>query len=269
MSYSQYTNIDGDVDTITPWESPGHGLDYPDLGDDDGYLLKYTMIEYEIPTISGALGLTDSQYWEQVPSMQSKLSTHNTFTTSLEFYPSSLSVMINGSEVDSSYITLSGTVCFSVDTSVEDGYMWVSYIPNDPTESAGDHRNTIDGAKVSSTLIAPVIQIEDIVRCRKAINAVQIQSEYPPSNWIGGPNNSVKSQATNIIKRVTEIYGQHITEMQVALTDLASHIDGLTSSTVPSPSFTSVVDSDPYSVQYIEEIRYAINTLEEYLIAIL
>jgi len=267
MSYSNYVNIDGDIDQVTPW----YLEPYEQYGDDISYRSEYhkgyTTVEKEIPTVSGAV-MSDSEYWESAPYLQSKLSTHNVFCTSVDHYSGSLEAFINGIKVDDAHVTDLGDASFSISPDAGNGFLYVSYVPT-PDNCMGDNSSALSSSKVESEYHGGTVRIADIVRCRQAINALQIYSEYPLTNWIGGVGNNIKSRATNIVKGRTGIYSEHIIEMQNALTELADHLDGLSTTDITSATFTDVVESDNYSVQWIEEIRADINRLELYLIGIL
>lgn len=267
MSLSQYVNIEGEVNEKTPWISRAHGIFYRDLNYPDGYHLSYTYIKKEIPTLNGYAGpLTEIQYWQNAPKMYAKLSLHRTFSTKYPYYQPSLKVYWMGVKLDDSLIIHLTSSRFEIDSSVPDGYIYIQYVLSSPSQCVGDQRLDLDAAKVVSEYVAPIITVDEIVRCRKAINTIQAQTEYLPSTWIGGPYNTIKSRSTNIIKSVTHIYGQHIVEIQDALNKVSDHIDSLSAYTVVNPTFTEVVDNSPYSVQYLEEIRKAINDLEFYVI---
>jgi len=267
MAFNQYLNVDGEVNLKSPWISKAHGVFYRDLEYPDGYHLSYTRVVREIPSLSGYAGpLTEAQYWKTAPLMYAKLGIHRTFLTKVAYYEPSLEVFLNGIPLPSAHITHLGTGRFQVSASVPDGILSVAYVPQSPSLCVGDQRTTLDGPKCMSEFVAPEIDAADVVRCRKAINGLQVQTGYLPSNWIGGPFNTIKSRATNLVKGVTGVFGEHVREMQDALSLLAYHVDSLSSHYVPKPTFTEVVNGEPFGVQYLEEIRYSINELEYFVI---
>ena len=267
MTYNEYTNIDGETNEITSWYLTPYDDYGSNLGYREYYQKGYTQIR-EIPKIDGDY----DAYWVGEPYLQTKLGTNNEFITSYAYTSSSLKVFVNGVIVLDEYITITGDTTFTVNTAVGDGFMYVDYYPQEAEYCMGDHTAEVNALMIRGTYYTGPITPEDITRCRKAINAMQIQSDYVPTNWIGGANNDIKSGAQNIIKGVTRIYGEHIIEIQDSLVDLAYHLSSLTTeenTPVVVPTFTIVVNSNNYSVQWIEEIRLAINTLENNLIDIL
>lgn len=265
MTYSSYTNINGETDLITPWY-----LDpYDDYGDQVGnrseYRKRYTKIR-EIPTISSG---NNAAYWESAPYLQCKLSTWNVFNTSYSFIEDTLKVFVNGIIVPSGLVTVNTASRFTLDTSAGNGYLYADYNPLTITLCVGDNAAAVTGARRVGTYYLGSIRAEDITRCRQAINAMQVQSDSVPSTWIGGSSNNLKSGAKNIIVGASGIYGAHIREIQAALISLSNHLSSIYSGTVTTPVFTEVVNSDNYAVQLIEEIRVAINYLETILIAAL
>lgn len=267
MAINEFINIDGDSNTKTPWISEAHGITYQELGYTDGYQLHYTQITKEIPTIIGQHeSLTDEEYWSTEPALYAKLSIHRTFTTAFLYYIPRFFVFHNGILLDQALLSHTGYGRFEIDESVPDGYIWVQYTSASPAFCTGDKRSEINRPKVISELVSPPITKKHIIRCRQAITNLALHTGYTPHNWIGGPHNSIRSQATNIIETITPIYGEHIIEMQDVLTHLAQHIDSLSAAHVPCPVFTTVVCGDPYSIHYINELRLAINTLEYYVI---
>jgi hypothetical protein len=264
MMYSEYTNIDGDINTTTPWY-----LDpYQDYGDNVGaateYRKSFTKIR-EIPSING----DTSAYWEGETYLKTKLMTENTFVTEYEFIASSLVVMIDGVPVQSGAIEITGADTFVLNSgTLSDGYMYVDYNPSDVNYCVGNHVAEIDAARLRATHYNGTIMANDIIRCRQAVNAMQVQSETVPSGWIGGADNNQTSRSTGIIYGQTHIYGVHITELQNAILDLADHLTSISSETMVAPTFTTVGTLENYNVQWIEEIRVAINFLEQYLINI-
>lgn len=263
---SSFTNIDDGI-TQTRWKSYAHGVMFNDasitskrtvIDSDDEYHVGYTSIVSEMPLI---LSGDSVAYWDAAPVNQTKLATYNMFITKYDAIPETLTVYLNG-KIISDY-TLSDNCEITIPQSNTDGYLFVSYIPMDPLYSAGNKVTSLDSAYVRSKYRTPIIDKDEIERCRKAINNLEYHVEFGITQWIGGPGNSEKSYPENIIPGKTEISLEHIYEMRSALLRIQSKLNSnLISDDVINVSFSDVADDSYFRVEYLEEIRHAINTME-------
>ena len=256
---STFTNIDSQASSKTGWKSDIHNAWFSSLGNANEYRLGYTAIEAEIPLVTTG---DNSAYWSGSVQYKTKLSTCNVFTTRYTYNPETFTARMNGEVIEVTH----GTGNFTVPV-MTDGYLFVSYVPSESQYFAGNLVSSINAAGIRAGYHTPAVKSDHISRCRKAINNLQYHAEYPISPWTGGAWNSERSSAYNIIPSRTEIFIDHIIEMQSALRNVLAKINQYnpaneTSSFSISLSNINVAEELYFRVEYVEEIRKAINDLE-------
>lgn len=259
---SVFTNIDSEASVVTKWKSIPHDDWFDSIGLTRGYQLGYTVIDAEIPLLrSGDSGA----YWSESPVYKTKLSANNSFTTRYEYLESSFEAFLDGEKISVTHVPGGFTVPVTTD-----GYLFVQYVPASAAYSAGNKVSDLAAAGIRAKYITPRVEAAHISRCRKAINNLQYHVEYAITPWIGGAWNSEKSSADNIIPSRTEITLDHITEMQIQLRLILAKVNTYnpTNETAPAVtiSLSNVANAKYFRVEYLEEIRKAINDIEGELI---
>jgi hypothetical protein len=244
-----FTNIDG-AGSATQWYSYSHNTYH------SSNIIGYTVVKSEVPLIY--TGDNDT-YWNSATVNMTKLNQAggNIFAARHAYNVSTFKAYLNGVEV--SDISHGAYNTFIIPTSNADGYLFISYTPSTSSEYIGNTVSTLNGASVRSKYVIPQISKQEIQRCRQAINNLQKHVEFAYSPWIGGTGNTERSSYDNIIPGKTEVYLDHILEMREALVSLNNKIN---SNGVETITLSDVADDSYFRVEYLEEIRKAINDLE-------
>lgn len=225
-----------------------------DLLPEDSIGLSYYKVNYELPIYKD--GTTD--LWKQSPVWQTKLSTYNIFRSRYSMVPNSLVVYINDNPV--SFTTSSGSI-FTIDSSVTDGYMWISYT----LLTTSDKLQPIPKGGSRLSLTTAKINTEVVKQIRYAINRLEKYLSIPLTLWRGGVDNTEYGGDDNIIPLYTAVIADHIVEMYTAVINIGNRIRILTSNEViyfpDDPQINN--EKEKYSISMLENIRLAINYYEK------
>jgi len=258
-----FYNVDGGLNTATPWFCPILNDVFADSHVAQGYT--------EIIEVPHAINTGNSQvyafssYWELADKMKTKFSTSRRFFLTYEPIDSTLKVIFNGEETflfsfpnaDHRYIDVVEPL---------DGYLRVSYVPSSPTAGAG---NTVQDRAEEGLLAAyrtPIAGVENVVKARRAINKMEVYLGMQPSSWVGGIDNTVVAGARNLMAGLSHINAVHFLEMQHALDRLYVKLGTLVNYTIPELSYTTIDITGPYRTEYIEDVLTAVNALETVII---
>jgi len=260
---AEYTNIDGVSETTTRWYIPGlmhqtnAGASWENI-----VAQTYAYIQMEIPSLTD---INDDAYWLSEPRMKTKLSVSNNFSLAFTPVSGSITVYLDGVEVDATPDPLFPKR-FTISTDNTDGYLWVSYLV-DSVAYQGSSADVFDQPRVVPAAGIPEVSHLNIGRARRTVNHIESYLDMVPSAWVGGPENRDVSLPLNIIGEITTIVDTHITELQQAITRVEDKLDGLTEDIVyPRTTFTTIAPDSLVMVQYIEEILTAINQIETKII---
>lgn len=264
MAVEKYYNIDNENDS-TSWWCPAYDNTYRNMGYDQKYEQSYTKVKLEIPKAVDIVSAVIEDYWSNAPAGKTKFSVSRAFLTVYDPYnpdpatDKNMKVFLDGREVSYSMITANS---FAVEEGLNNGYLWVEYVPAGLEATVGDNRTSmkVDGLEVE--LVLPEIDAFTLERPRAAINNMEKYFSMVPTRWIGGATNTLLSSATNIVKSKTPIYLDHIMELRSAVGRIEAKIDTLVPITFPRYSFTETDYSEIYMIQYIEEIMQAILSIE-------
>jgi hypothetical protein len=268
MAVEKYYNIDNEND-ITSWWCPAYDDWYKNLGYGQKYEQGYTKVKIEIPHAVDVLQNIIGDYWSLPPSGMTKFSTTRDFLITYDpFLPSpatekSMKVYLNQEEIPYTMIT---STAFRVPADVNDGYLWVEYIPAGLEATVGDKRDSLKRVRLEVELVLPEIRVDTIFRIRETVNNMEKYFCIIPTRWIGGATNALLSGAQNLIKTKSPVYKDHLTELRSAIGRIENEFDTRVPISLARYRFTSIDYSYIYMIQYIEELMEAIVNIEAVII---
>jgi len=264
-----FYNIDNELNATTRWYSPLHNALYTGTNVEQ----SYTQI-MEVPdaiNISNGSVIEFANYWGISPLMITKFDSGGSPSTRrfrLTYAPieNTLKIYLSGVEIDLFSFPEEDKRYINI-TEPNDGYLRVVYFASNMAYAAGDKRATLWSAGVLGTRYMPPTGEENIIRARRAVNLMESLLGMRPSTWVGGPRNTIVSGPRNLVKSVSHVHYEHHQELQFALQRLQVQLATMVAYEVPVFTFSTIVETGTYVVEYIEEILSAVNSLETVIIA--
>lgn len=242
LRYMPYKNLNG-------IESPSIYIKPFPLETDTSNYYSYIKVIYELPTpvIAGFF------YYDE--NYKTNFETSREFRTSHVFLKGYLKVYLNGIEIDvTENLNNDG---FTVPGDVEDGTIYVSYIPS---ENNPNLLNTFNDVKTS---IVPLDVTPDIINnIRQVINNLQSYLGIQLTLWYGG-NNEERSLNSIIVSELTVFDINHIKQINGAINNIEKYLNSHVAYKYGYTSTSFSLNNDRYlNVTYIEEIINAIYRIE-------
>ena len=256
---SQYNNIDGSGE-ISTWVFPPFDETYEEMGETDGFTQGYTEVIFHLPTPIDSSNIELPNYWSDPSSMKTKFSVSRRFKTTVPFIEDSFKLYIGDSECFN-YNILAADI-FEVNTGELDNYLYVSFMGSTLAAAEDNKITYLRNKYARAQYIGPVIDYNLIIRARRVVNQIETFLNIAPTNWIGGPFNTLLSDSYNIFPDQTPIISEHLIELQNAISILESHIDATIPVVYYKYSFSIIGRTNYFMVSYIEEILEAINLAE-------
>ena len=261
MSRAAYTNLDNTINKTSFW--PNVVLDQllyqGELGGIEP-LIDATKITIEIPVVDRVTAFQNDDYWQAEPKYKTKLAEHKIFKTKYAIYPESFAIYMDGTKIPADKYTLTSIYTFELDGTLPDGYLWVSYYTTRSGYNFGN--KSYDSAKVVTDHKVPMFSTDLIIRCRKLINNIEAYYSISPTTWLGGFDNDSIGILDNLIKGITSICTDHITELQVATKRLAIYMSGIISQKTFPSTFTTVTETSFLNVKHLNEIISSLYKIE-------